>query len=214
MSSPRRLVRNLVSSASVTAASAASVIAIQAIVSKGYGSRMFGVYTLVLAIARIMLAAADLGVDTFVYREVAQRPERTREWVDTALHLRVRLAVPGIAVGILLFALLGPSSQLATAVVLLADQTLGDASVLLFHVFVAQRDAHLQALLAVPSLAARVVGALLVVRAGGDLVVLAAVLLACHVAQLGCTFLVARARGWAGGPHAVHVRQLVRDAWP
>jgi O-antigen/teichoic acid export membrane protein len=212
--STRKLVKNLVSTGSVTIVSAVAIMAIQVLVSRAYGSEVFGVYTLVLAIGRISLAAADVGIDTFVYREVSKDAEHTRDWVDTGLYLRARFAAAVVVGGLAVYWALGPHDQVGAALLLFVDLTAGDLAVMLSHVFIARRDAHLQAVVTIPTLALRVGGCAFAVAAHGELAVVATALLACNTGQLVWSYAIARRRGWASRPRAVHVQALLDGAWP
>ena len=210
----RKVINNLLSSATVTVVSAVAVIVIQVLVSRTYGSTVFGVYTLVLAIGRIMLAASDLGVSTFVYREVARFPERTCEWVDTGMFVRVRSAAACIVLSMAVFWFLGPHGQMSAALMLFLDLIFGDLAVFFSYVFVARRDTHLQALVSVPTMILRTSLCALVITLDCDLWILASALVGCHAMQLVWGLVISRRRGWASVPRPVHVRRLLVAAWP
>ena len=86
-------------------------IVVGAWVARYLGPDRFGVLAYVVAVVSIFQAVAQLGIDSIVVRDIAQRPADASAVLGTALHLRLAAGVLGLLASLLLMAMLRPGDR-------------------------------------------------------------------------------------------------------
>jgi O-antigen/teichoic acid export membrane protein len=96
------------------------------VIGRKLGDGAFGVFTFAYALVALLTSLADFGQDKVLTREVSRRPEVLDRYFFNTLALKLVLAVPILAAGTGVLALLGRDGQTLAVVALLGAAVLVD----------------------------------------------------------------------------------------
>ena len=94
------------------------------VIGRKLGDSAFGVFTFAYALVALLTSLADFGQDKVLTREVSRRPEVLDRYFFNTLALKLVLAVPILAAGTGVLALLGRDGQTLAVVALLGAAVL------------------------------------------------------------------------------------------
>lgn len=98
-------------------------VVVTAVVARALGDAGFGQWSTILVVVQLIAYFTSFGVEGVVIREATADPGSENEWLGALLVLRTLLALPAIAVGLVVVLLLQESTAMLVAGVVLLAQT-------------------------------------------------------------------------------------------
>jgi O-antigen/teichoic acid export membrane protein len=98
-------------------------VVVTALVARALGDAGFGQWSTILVVVQLIAYFTSFGVEGVVIREATADPGSENEWLGALLVLRTLLALPAIAVGLVVILLLQESTAMLVAGVVLLAQT-------------------------------------------------------------------------------------------
>ena len=182
-SRPPALLRGTAALATARIAERASSLVVVLLLSRHVGSAGLGAYVTAIAYYQLIATGAELGVSTYLVREIGAAPERTSELVGRATTLATAMSV--LVTGAVWLAVphLGYSSDLRTALAIAALAVLpASIATILQAVFVAHRRVEIETAVTIVSGIATVALSAVVLARGHGVVAVVVVFVAVRAA--------------------------------
>jgi O-antigen/teichoic acid export membrane protein len=97
-------------------------IVVTALVARTLGDAGFGQWSTILVVVQLAAYFTSFGVESVVVRHAAAEPEREDDWIGALLVLRLLLSLPAIAIGLVAVLVVGESTAMILAgIILLAE---------------------------------------------------------------------------------------------
>jgi O-antigen/teichoic acid export membrane protein len=176
------------------------------ILVRGLGTRGFGIWSAMFAVAQVASSFGDLGLNQIAISRAAEDPDREDGWLGALLSLRLLLAIPITLFSVGAILLIAPTSQARLAGALIAGVMLMSAPAALTVVFQLRVRNHVPMAILTLNSVLWGAGVVVVSALSGGIVAFAAVLLATSALTAGLTATLALKRA------AVRIRGS-RDFW-